>query len=212
MQIPTGVIGIITLLAGIFLTNRFKIRWPILACLCLPCIAGAAGLIHVSRSNLRGLMATYYITWFLAGIRESKVPAGSHRKVSHKCIEPLLFAWANLNAAGTTKRVVTKIVGPQLYFSWEAPTYHTGLYCDIAAWSLLCVLCVAMGFHLRHLNAKQAKRRVALGLPIDMLDMSFMSLEEASAYKVALSQQLLEQGFDEARLYDHSFDDMTDFE
>jgi hypothetical protein len=45
-----------------------------------------------------------------------------------------------------------------------------------------------------------------------MLDMSFMSLEEASAYKVALSQQLLEQGFDEARLYDHSFDDMTDFE
>jgi hypothetical protein len=107
MQIPTGVIGIITLLAGIFLTNRFKIRWPILACLCLPCIAGAAGLIRVSRSNLRGLMATYYITWFLAGIRESKVPAGSHRKVSHKCIEPLLFAWANLNAAGTTKRVVT---------------------------------------------------------------------------------------------------------
>jgi hypothetical protein len=107
MQIPTGVIGIITLLSGIYLTNRFKMRWPILAFLCLPCIAGATGLIHVSRSNLHGLMATYYITWFLAGIRESLVSAGSRGEVSHKGIEPLLFAWANLNAAGTTKRVVT---------------------------------------------------------------------------------------------------------
>lgn len=105
-----------------------------------------------------------------------------------------------------------QIVGPQLYFSREAPTYRTGLYCDIAAWSLLCVLCVAMGFHLRHLNNKQAKRRMALGLSIDIQDMSIMSLEEASAYRLALTQQLRQHGFDEAKLYEHSFDDMTDFE
>ncbi|RSH89875.1 hypothetical protein EHS25_001861 [Saitozyma podzolica] len=184
MQIPTGVIGIITLLSGIYLTNRFKMRYPGLLMPSLHC--------RCNRAH----------------------PPG---------IQPLLFAWANLNAAGTTKRVVTtasmfggscigNIVGPQLYFSREAPTYHTGLYCDIAAWSLLCVLCVAMGFHLRHLNNKQAKRRMDLGLSIDIQDMSIMSLEEASAYRLALTQQLRQHGFDEAKLYEHSFDDMTDFE
>lgn len=31
MQIPTGALQIVTLLLGIWITNRFKMRWPVLA-------------------------------------------------------------------------------------------------------------------------------------------------------------------------------------
>jgi hypothetical protein len=31
MQIPTGALQIVTLLIGIWVTNKFKLRWPVLA-------------------------------------------------------------------------------------------------------------------------------------------------------------------------------------
>jgi hypothetical protein len=31
MQIPTGALQIVTLLLGIWITNKFKMRWPVLA-------------------------------------------------------------------------------------------------------------------------------------------------------------------------------------
>jgi hypothetical protein len=105
-----------------------------------------------------------------------------------------------------------QIVGPQLYFSREAPFYHTGLYVDIAAWSCLCVLCIVMGLYLKYLNRKQARRRVALGLPAELEDMSIMTSEEADAYRRDLTERLRAQGFDETKLYENAFDDMTDFE
>lgn len=124
--------------------------------------------------------------------------------------EPLLYLRANLNAAGTTKRVVTtacvfmgqclgnvrvvsprpmfrptqwatghadapQVVGPQLFLSSEAPYYHTGLYATIGAWSAVCLLCVIMGAYLKYLNRRQGRRRLALGLPEQLEDMSIMT-------------------------------------
>jgi hypothetical protein len=51
MQMPTGAIGIIILL--------------------IPPIAGATALTQVSRSNTRGLLASYYVAQMLAALRES---------------------------------------------------------------------------------------------------------------------------------------------
>ncbi|RSH94851.1 hypothetical protein EHS25_004657 [Saitozyma podzolica] len=203
MQMPTGAIGILTLLIGIFFTNRFKTRWLVILCIVLPPIAGAVALTQVGRNEPSTLIACYYIIWLYGGI------------------QPLLYTWANSNAGGTTKRVVTfafmfafqctgNIVGPQVYLTMEAPYYHTGLYVDIGCWSVLCLLIISMRFYLAHLNRKQEAKRVAMGLPADLKDMSIMSHEEADAYKQELTAMLAQKGMTEAQLFENAFDDLTD--
>lgn len=89
MQIPTGVIGILFIGINIFAQNRFKLRFPFIAAMTIPAIAGAAALVKVNRKEPGGLLAAYYVCYV------------------YTCLQPLLYAWSNLNAAGTTKRVVT---------------------------------------------------------------------------------------------------------
>jgi hypothetical protein len=69
-----------------------------------------------------------------------------------------------------------------------------------------------MGFYLKYLNRKQARRRVALGLPAELEDISVMTSAEAEAYKRSLTERMSAQGFDAAQLYENAFDDLTDFE
>ena len=105
MQIPTGVIGIIFILSNILIQNKFKVRFIFIAwgsiytdgkhtyslarAMTIPAIAGAAALIRVNRKEPGGLLAAYYVCYV------------------YTCLQPLLYAWSNLNAAGTTKRVCT---------------------------------------------------------------------------------------------------------
>ncbi|TXT04298.1 hypothetical protein VHUM_04185 [Vanrija humicola] len=205
MQMPTGVIGIIVLLISIYVTNRYKLRFPVVAFLCIFPIAGATALTQVERKNTNALLASYYVAQMFTGL------------------QPLLFSWANLNAAGTTKRVVTtatmfvfqcagNVIGPQVYLVREAPVYLTGLYVDIACWCMLLILALSMGVYLNVLNKRKEAQRVAMGLPANLKDMSIMTTEEADAYRKELSQRLAAEGFDESRLWGQSFDDMTDFE
>ena len=107
---------------------------------------------------------------------------------------------------------VGNIVGPQVYLAREAPYYHTGLYVDIGCWCMLGVLSFSMGMYLRYLNQKQAKKRLTLGLPEHLEDMSIMTTEEAARYRETLTLKLREQGMDEKLLYENAFDDMTDFQ
>jgi hypothetical protein len=101
-------------------------------------------------------------------------------------------------------------IGPQVYLTKEAPYYHTGLYVDIGCWSVLCLLIISMRFYLAHLNRKQEAKRVAMGLPADLKDMSIMSHEEADAYKQELTAMLAQKGMTEAQLFENAFDDLTD--
>ena len=89
MQIPTGVIGILSMLVGVFVINRIRIRWIVVCAVILPAVGGAIGLIYVPRSSPGGLMGCFYPMYIYGGL------------------QPLVYAWANINAAGTTKRVVT---------------------------------------------------------------------------------------------------------
>ena len=105
-----------------------------------------------------------------------------------------------------------QIIGPQVYLAKEAPVYHTGLYVDIGCWCILWCLIITMGLYLKYLNRQKKARRVALGLPGDLLDMSIMDTVEANNYRIALTERLRREGFDETRLYEDAFDDMTDFQ
>ena len=107
---------------------------------------------------------------------------------------------------------MTQVIGPQLYFSWEAPFYYTGLYCDIGAWTGLFLTCLVMGLYLKYLNKKKRERRIELGLPAELQDMSIMSIPEAARYRAELTTALRASGFDETKLFEGAFDDMTDIE
>ncbi|WVQ85169.1 hypothetical protein IAT38_007334 [Cryptococcus sp. DSM 104549] len=205
MQAPTGAIAICTLLVTIYFTNKFKARWIVVACCVIPPIGGAVGLCRVDRGDPYTLLACYYVAQTLAGI------------------QPLLFSWANTNAGGSTKRVVVfatmfvaqctgNVIGPQVYLAREAPYYHTGLYVNIGCWSVLFCLICGMRLYLGYLNRKQEKRRVALGLPAGLKDISIMGFEEAEAYKRELTETMKAAGIDQAKMYENAFDDMTDFE
>lgn len=67
-----------------------------------------------------------------------------------------------------------------------------------------------MGFYLAFLNRKQEAKRVALGLPANIKDMSIMSNAEADAYKVELAEMMQRAGLDYGKATEGSFDDMTD--
>lgn len=260
MQIPIGIIGIIELLAAIWVTNKIKNRYIVIVILSLPPIGACCGLVYMSRSNIGGLMACYYVTHTYPCLREPTVYDKARTRSDVRSSEPLLYAWANLNASGTTKRVIVtavlfigresrsstvwsladigrqsargmyvllspvrltrhdctndslQMVGPQVYFDYEAPYYRTGLYVDIGCWSVLVLLCIAMFFHLRRLNRRQAVRRRELGLPEDLKDISIMTIDEAAAYRAELSVVMREQGINRDIVFENAFDDMTDFE
>ncbi|TYJ58266.1 hypothetical protein B9479_001092 [Cryptococcus floricola] len=209
LQMPPGAIGIITILVGIYITNKIKMRWPVLATICIFPIAGACAITQVQTSKTGALMASYYVAYLFSAI------------------QPLLVSWCNLNCAGTTKRVLTtatmfagltvgNIVGPQVYLDRESPTYHTGLYVDIACWCLLFLLVIAMGFYLKVLNRRQEARRVALGMPANLKDVSIMNIEEAERYRAELKEMMRARGqgtgTGKGELNEGAFDDMTDFE
>lgn len=67
-----------------------------------------------------------------------------------------------------------------------------------------------MGFYLGRLNKAQEKKRVALGLPANIKDISIMPTEEAEAYKIELAEMMRRAGLDYAKATENSFDDMTD--
>ncbi|WWC95843.1 hypothetical protein V866_002710 [Kwoniella sp. B9012] len=197
-QIPMAALMVILTTAGTFTINKIKLRFPVIAFITIAPISGAIALIYVDRSKTGALLGAYYLVTI------------------YNCIQPLLYSWANSNAAGTTKQrtiggvlfvcqCAGNVIGPQVYFAREAPVYHTGLYTDISCWCLLCVLCLFMGFYLKMLNRRQAKRREAAGGHANIQDTSIMTLEEAAEYnkKLAAEGVLANQ---------NAFADLTDFE
>ncbi|OCF71540.1 allantoate transporter [Kwoniella mangroviensis CBS 8886] len=199
MQIPTGFIGIFTLLIAIYCTNRWKTRWAVIAIVTLFPIAGASAMVKVPRSQSGALLASYYVAYPLAGI------------------QPLLYSWANLNQAGTTKRVVVfatmsvfqcagNVIGPQgiTYIFNRSLRRHRLLSSPRPA---------------SHRNAsvprsaqQETSRTKSRNGFTGELTGHVMTNEEAAAYKVELTEHVKANGLDEAKFYENAFEDMTDYE
>ncbi|WWC60667.1 uncharacterized protein I303_103242 [Kwoniella dejecticola CBS 10117] len=197
-QIPMAALMVILTTAGTFTINKIRLRFPVIAVIILAPISGAVALIYVDRKKTGALLGAYYLVTI------------------YNCIQPLLYSWANSNAAGTTKQrtiggvlfvcqCAGNVIGPQVYFQREAPIYHTGLYVDIACWSLLCFLCLFMGFYLKMLNRRQSKKREERGGLANVMDTSIMTLEEADEYNKRLASEGIQ-------VNQNAFADLTDFE
>jgi hypothetical protein len=104
------------------------------------------------------------------------------------------------------------MIGPQFFLTNEAPYYFTGIRACLSLFVALCALTLIQGCYLIYLNRKQEARRVALGLPAKLRDISLMSIEESDAYKSELTSMLQAVHMTQGELFSHAYDDMTDRE
>lgn len=62
---PTGAIQIVMLIFCIWLTNKIKMRFPVVAVMTLFPIGGAIGLLMVPRNQPKSLLGCYYVALVL---------------------------------------------------------------------------------------------------------------------------------------------------
>ncbi|KLO20388.1 putative allantoate transporter [Schizopora paradoxa] len=204
-NMPYGALSIVAILGGAWLTNKIKLRFPVIVFLCCFPVAGCVALLKLGRgAEERGsLLAAYYILSVFGGI------------------QPMLYAWAPLNACGHTKKVTTtaiffvaqcvgNIVGPQVYQPSMAPRYTPGLIVDLICWSLLAVVACITAAYLALLNRRQEAKRKRLGKAALVVDTSILTIEDAA--KAREYREDAKNSKEQKVTNDQAFLDLTDFE
>ncbi|RLL96885.1 hypothetical protein CFD26_106693 [Aspergillus turcosus] len=170
LNMPFGALQWIVILLASYLAQKAKLKGAILAGFILPVVAGLAMLYALPRDgSVQGaLMAGYYLLSFLF--------AGN----------PLIVTWMVGNTAGMTKKSVVmslynaassagNIVGPLLFKSSDAPTYHHGLQACLGIFVALVAVVLIQWANLVLLNKLQEKKRVRNGKPAKMVDRSMQN-------------------------------------
>ncbi|KAL2761005.1 hypothetical protein ACRALDRAFT_205150 [Sodiomyces alcalophilus JCM 7366] len=156
-NIPFGAVQMVVTLGGAWLSDRIRMKSPVLVLLSLLPVAGCVVLIATGRdpADRAVLLTGYYIISVYPGI------------------SPLVYSWSGQNTGGDTKRKVTtgmlfvgasagNMVGPLLFRPSEAPRYDRGLRANLGLFVALAVL-VGLGMLLiKMLNRRQAARRLSM--------------------------------------------------
>ncbi|KAF7195056.1 putative transporter [Pseudocercospora fuligena] len=209
MNMPFGALQFIIILLASWAAQRFRNKSIILACLCLPVIAGLAMLYTISHTDAHqgSLLAGYYLLAFLFG--------GN----------PLIVAWIVGNTAGTTKKSAVmsvynaassagNIIGPLLFNSRDAPTYHPGLRAVLGIFVALAACVILQAFNLMFLNKLQERKRVKNGKPAKIKDLSMESKYQDNDGEIdvtsGVAEGQVEAGAQHARIGDQAFLDLTD--
>jgi hypothetical protein len=188
----------IATLGGAWLSDRIKMKAPVLILLCLGPIAGCSILLAVGRaaSDRAVLLFGYYIISFYPGI------------------SPLIYSWSGQNTGGDTKRKVTtamlfigsnagNIIGPLLFRPEEKPRYTRGLTANLVLFITLAGFIGAGMLLIKFLNVKHAKARVALGKPEKPVDLSMVDNRQIENDDDVLNQSADHVG-------EKGFEDLTD--
>lgn len=167
LNIPFGAMQFIVIILASWAAQRFKIKFVVLVALVLPVIAGLAMLYTITHTKQHegALLAGYYLLAFLFG--------GN----------PIIVAWIVGNTAGTTKKSAMmsvynagssagNIIGPLLFASADAPTYHPGLKAVLGIFVALAACGLLQAANLMMLNKLQEKKRVKNGKPAKLIDHS----------------------------------------
>jgi Major Facilitator Superfamily len=197
LNMPFGAVQFLVIIIASYAAQKARIKSAVLAGFMLPVIAGAAMLYVLRRTHSEEgpLLAGYYLLAFLF--------AGN----------PLIVTWIVGNTAGTTKKSMImslynagsssgNIIGPLLFATKDAPSYHPGLRSVLA---IFCTLVAVVGIQFANLvvlNKLQAKKRVANGKRAVIHD---YSMEDT--YHAMDEDNETEDG---SRLGEEAFMDLTD--
>ncbi len=197
LNMPFGAVQIVIILLASYAAQKARLKSPILIAIVLPVVAGLAMLYTLKRSssNQAALLAAFYLLAFLFG--------GN----------PLIVSWIVGNTAGTTKKSIImslynagssagNIIGPLLFTSTDAPSYHPGLRAVLAIFVALVAVVVIQTANLVFLNKLQARKRVSNGKRAVFHD---RSMDDKYAES---DEDRLAEG--EPRLGDNAFLDLTD--
>lgn len=165
LNMPFGAVQFIIILLASYAAQKARLKSPVLLILVVPVIAGLAMLYAIPRSDTAALLGGYYLLAFLFGSN------------------PLIVSWIVGNTAGTTKKSVImslynagssagNIIGPLLFSSSDAPTYHPGLRAVLAIFVTLAAVVLLQLANLIVLNKMQARKRVAHGKAAVIHDVS----------------------------------------
>ncbi|KAJ5145830.1 Major facilitator superfamily domain general substrate transporter [Penicillium bovifimosum] len=149
MQIPYGALIALSILACVFLNDRFENRRCVFILIFLiPNLAGSFGLRFVPVQHSVGRLICYYLTG------------------PYNAAFVLILSMQIANTAGHTKKVVTNavlflgyctgnIAGPFFYKSDQSPTYSLGIWSMIVSHLIEAVLIITLGLLLRWENKKR---------------------------------------------------------
>jgi MFS family permease len=210
LNIPFGFVQFIIILWASWMAQRFRYKSAVLFTITLPVVAGLAMLYTIShtKSHEGSLLAGYYLLAFLFG--------GN----------PLIVAWIVGNTAGTTKKSVMmslynaassagNIVGPLLFQSADAPTYHPGLRAVLGIFVALAACSIIQLGNLMFLNKLQERKRVKNGKAAKLVDHSMESRYHDADEQLDASAGVADGSVEtapHARLGEKAFLDLTDRE
>lgn len=167
LQIPSGVVSIVSILTATYLAGRFDQRGSNIITLLIPGIIGGALMAFLPAHNKAGKLIGNYLT---------------------NCIGaslPLLYSWVAANFAGHTKKVTMNatllmsfclgnIIGPLTFRKTDAPDYIPAKITIIVT----CAVAIGLVAVLRIYYGRENRRRDRLGEVMREKDIEFLDLTD----------------------------------
>ncbi|KAJ9105688.1 hypothetical protein QFC19_003462 [Naganishia cerealis] len=152
LQMPTGAIEfIVVFTCGIIALKVPNTRCIIFCGLCVPGLAGLIG-IHLIHDNRWALVGCTWLQYLIGG--------------------PVILCWIFItaNVGGNTKKTVTtgfwftlyasgNIIGANIFYTREAPTYNSAMIALITCYSTMIALGIGYAFLLKARNAQRDKEQ-----------------------------------------------------
>jgi hypothetical protein len=151
LQLPTGAIELVVVVcAGIFVFKVKNTRCITFVLLCVPGLAGLIGIHVIPLEHKWALVGCTWLQYIIGG--------------------PVILSWIFLNAnvAGQTKRSITNgmwfafyaagnIVGANIFYTYEAPKYVSGIIGLVVSYSGMMAIGIAYRLGLMWENRKRDK-------------------------------------------------------
>lgn len=204
-MIPGAIQIVFGFFAGWWMT-KYKYKSPMLMLLVVISLAGSIGMYISPRGEqYRPQLLAFYMLLQFSG-----------------SAAPLVFAWANTNTAGSTKKAtiasvewtfvcIGNAIGPQLFAHDVGPYYFIALRSQVISLSVIILCVVAMATWLHMLNKRNARRRAARGASENLVDLSL----EAESKWAELREKQLEfntTAGTTTQIGEQAFLDLTDLE
>jgi MFS family permease len=167
LNMPFGAIQFLVIMGVAYFVGKVRWKSVMLVTILLPILVGLILLYVLPRtsSNAGPLLLGFYLLAFIFGCNT------------------LIVSWVMANTAGQTKKSVSivlyavaasagNIIGPLLYTSSDAPSYHPGLRSTLGVYVMIICIVIMQAGYLIFLNKLQKKKRVANGKPAEIHDHS----------------------------------------